>query len=113
MEIKFYSYDNGREILEIRKKELLIKVSCPISRGWQPSPVTEKNTFSVSLFQESRVHILINNACVQWVPYEKTPEGFEMHFGVNHIGSFVMTQLLMPLLSRASPDARIINVGSR
>ena len=52
------------------------------------------------LEQESRLHILVNNACVMWWPWDKTAEGHEMHWGVNHLGAFVMTQLLMPLLHR-------------
>ena len=64
------------------------------------------------LEQESRVHILINNANVLWVPLERTAEGFEMHWGVNHMATFVMSQLMMPLLHRGAPDARVITVTS-
>ncbi len=63
-------------------------------------------------FQESRIHILINNASVMWHPLERTAEGHELHWGVNHLAAFVMTQLLMPLLYRGAPDARIITVTS-
>lgn len=52
------------------------------------------------LEQESRIHVLINNATVMWHPLERTSEGFEYHFGINHLANFVMTQLLMPLLHR-------------
>ncbi len=52
------------------------------------------------LEQESRIHVLINNAAVMWVPMERSPEGFETHWAVNHLAAFVMTQLLMPLLQR-------------
>ncbi len=65
------------------------------------------------LEQESRLHVLVNNACVMWPPLQRTGEGgFEMHWAVNHLGAFVMTQLLMPLLHRGAPDARVITVTS-
>jgi NAD(P)-dependent dehydrogenase (short-subunit alcohol dehydrogenase family) len=54
----------------------------------------------MSSMKESRVHVLVNNACVQWCPLERTHEGHEMHWGVNHLANFAMTQLLMPLLHR-------------
>ena len=37
------------------------------------------------LEQESRIHVLINNASVMWRPLERTTEGFEMHWAVNHM----------------------------
>ena len=39
-------------------------------------------------------------------------KGHEYHWGVNHLSHFVMTQLLMPLLLRGAPDARIITLSS-
>ena len=52
------------------------------------------------LESEQRVHILINNASVMWMPLKRTAEGHEYHWGYNHIAHFAMTQLLMPLLLR-------------
>ncbi len=43
------------------------------------------------LFSEERVlHILINNAGIMMCPYSKTADGFEMQFGVNHLGVFFL-----------------------
>ena len=36
----------------------------------------------------------------------------ELNFAVNVLGTFAMTELMLPLLERASPDARVINVSS-
>ncbi|KOB74267.1 putative restnol dehydrogenase, partial [Operophtera brumata] len=60
-----------------------------------------------------KIDVLINNAGVV-VPLkedQKTNEGFEIHLGVNHLGHFYLTQLLMDLLKRATPS-RIVIVSS-
>ncbi len=61
--------------------------------------------------QYSKLDILINNAGVMVPPYRKTEQGFELQFGVNHLGHFALTGLLLPLLS-ATPGARIVTVSS-
>jgi NAD(P)-dependent dehydrogenase (short-subunit alcohol dehydrogenase family) len=58
-----------------------------------------------------RLDILINNASAILVPQSKTRDGFEMHFGVNHLGSFALTGLLIDRLM-ATPGARIVNTCS-
>ncbi|XP_034431547.1 retinol dehydrogenase 12 isoform X2 [Hippoglossus hippoglossus] len=63
------------------------------------------------LREVNRLHILINNAGVMMCPYTKTIDGFEMHIGVNHLGHFLLTSLLIGLLKRSGP-ARIIVVSS-
>lgn len=44
--------------------------------------------------------------------YQTTSEGIELQFGVNHIGHFLLTSLLMPKILAAGKGARIINVSS-
>ena len=63
------------------------------------------------LEDERRIDILINNSGVMGCPYTKTKDGFEMQFGVNHLGHFLLTHLLLDRLKEA-PAARIINVSS-
>jgi NAD(P)-dependent dehydrogenase (short-subunit alcohol dehydrogenase family) len=58
--------------------------------------------------------ILINNAAIMALPtYHTTPEtkDVELQFASNHVGHFLLTNLLLPLFS-ASGDARIVNVSS-
>jgi NAD(P)-dependent dehydrogenase (short-subunit alcohol dehydrogenase family) len=57
------------------------------------------------------LHLLINNAGLAG-PHGVTKSGFELAFGVNHIGHFLLTQLLTERI-RSSAPARIVTVASR
>ncbi|MBN3305981.1 RDH13 dehydrogenase, partial [Amia calva] len=61
--------------------------------------------------EEERVDILINNAGVMRCPQWKTEDGYEMQFGVNHLGHFLLTNLLLEKLKKFAPS-RIINLSS-
>lgn len=58
-----------------------------------------------------RLDVLINNAGVMATPYRKTADGFELQFGVNHLGPFALTGLLLDLL-KATPASRVVTVTS-
>lgn len=58
-----------------------------------------------------KLHILINNAGVMRCPKSYTEEGIEMQLGVNHMGHFLLTNLLLDVL-KASAPARIVNLSS-
>jgi retinol dehydrogenase 12 len=58
-----------------------------------------------------QLDVLINNAGAYFNMYEKTPEGFERTFALNHLGYFVLTHHLLPLVRKA-PRGRVISVSS-
>jgi NAD(P)-dependent dehydrogenase (short-subunit alcohol dehydrogenase family) len=58
-----------------------------------------------------RVDILVNNAGIMGIPERRTADGFEMQFGVDHLGHWALTARLMPALLRADA-ARIVTVTS-
>ena len=59
-----------------------------------------------------RVDVLINNAGVMMPPRQLTAQGYELQFGVNHLGHFALTALLFEDLRKAR-DARVVTVSSR
>ncbi|MET9292071.1 oxidoreductase [Streptomyces sp. NPDC003077] len=58
-----------------------------------------------------RLDLLVNNAGVAMVPFARTADGFESQFGVNHLGAFALTGLLLPRLLAAG-DPRVVTVSS-
>ncbi len=57
------------------------------------------------------IDILVNNAGLMAMPERRTADGFEMQFGVNHLGHFAFTAHLLAPLLRA-PSARVVTVTS-
>jgi NAD(P)-dependent dehydrogenase (short-subunit alcohol dehydrogenase family) len=58
-----------------------------------------------------QIDLLVNNAGVMGIPESKTVDGFEMQFGVDHLGHWSLTALLLPALL-CSDGARIVTVTS-
>lgn len=72
---------------------------------------------SVRRFAESvrakhpKIDVLLNNAGVMACPLARTEQGFELQFGTNHLGHFLLTGLLLPSLRAAAPS-RIVCLSS-
>ena len=56
--------------------------------------------------------LLVNNAGVMALPYARTVDGFELQFGTNHLGPFLLTGLLLPCLAE-SGNGRVVTVASQ
>ncbi|KAL4920499.1 hypothetical protein BDW62DRAFT_208986 [Aspergillus aurantiobrunneus] len=61
---------------------------------------------------EGKVDVLINNAGVMAIPWAKNKTGIEKTFAINHLGHFLLTGLLMPLILAAGPGSRVVNLTS-
>ena len=59
----------------------------------------------------AKIDVLINNAGIMACPFGQTTDGFERQFGTNHIGHFVLTNELLPLIEKGE-NPRIINLSS-
>ncbi|KXZ44364.1 hypothetical protein GPECTOR_69g457 [Gonium pectorale] len=64
------------------------------------------------LAAEPAIHTLILNAGVMACPLMYTKDGLELQTGVNHVGHFYLTQLLLPALTTHGSPARIVAVSS-
>lgn len=64
------------------------------------------------LAKHDTLHIVVNNAGVMACPQAKTSSGFEMQFGTNHLGHFLMTCLIAPALQKGAPS-RLVSLSSR
>ncbi len=58
-----------------------------------------------------RLDVLVNNAGITLRRREETSEGLDVMLAVNHLGPFLLTNLLRPLLQSSTP-ARVVNVAS-
>ena len=75
--------------------------------------LTSVDKFSIEITKRHKqLDVLINNAGIA-LPNERqeTKQGFEAHFGTNHLGHFALTGKLLPILEN-TPHARIVTVAS-
>ncbi|GAA2759653.1 oxidoreductase [Actinopolymorpha rutila] len=57
--------------------------------------------------------LLVNNAGIMALPRALTADGFERQLGVNHLGHFALTGLLLPALRAAQEEPRVVTVSSQ
>jgi NAD(P)-dependent dehydrogenase (short-subunit alcohol dehydrogenase family) len=112
----------ARVILAGRNDEKLAAVANQITESSPDATVEIGHLDLTSLAQVRRfaedflaandeLGLLINNAGVMYTPFEHTEDGFELQFGTNHLGHFLLTCLLTPALLKGAP-ARIVNLSS-
>jgi NAD(P)-dependent dehydrogenase (short-subunit alcohol dehydrogenase family) len=68
----------------------------------------------VTAFEQGHddLHVLCNNAGIMAIPRRETADGFEMQFGVNHLGHFALTGLLIDRLQETSGESRVVTHSS-
>jgi retinol dehydrogenase 14 len=76
------------------------------------SQVSIQDTAKAILQFVPRIHILVNNAGGYFASRRVNADGIEMTFGLNHLGYYTLTNLLLERI-KASAPARIVNVSSR
>lgn len=93
-----------------------IRVDVPAAR-LTVAPLDLADLASVACFADqlaadhSQLDLLVNNAGLMAIDEARTVDGFEMQFGVNHLGHFALTAQLLPLLD-ATPNARVATMSS-
>jgi NAD(P)-dependent dehydrogenase (short-subunit alcohol dehydrogenase family) len=58
------------------------------------------------------IDVLINNAGVMAIPWEKNKDGIEKTLAINHLGHFLLTKRLFPAIIAAGPGSRVVNLTS-
>lgn len=81
----------------------------PLDLGSQVSVRESAANINASV---EKIDYLINNAAIMSCPFSKTVDGIESQFGTNHIGHFLLTNLILCKILAAGEGARIINVSS-
>ena len=61
--------------------------------------------------QHDRLHVLVNNVGITLPKRTETADGIEAVFATNHLAPFLLTNLLLPLLTAGAP-ARVVTVSS-
>ncbi len=104
-------------VVPVRNQEKAAKMLADVEGAVQTVSMDLADLSSVRSFahemngQLKQLDLLINNAGIMACPKEQVGPGWESQFGVNHMGHFALTKLLMPLLER-TPSARVIALSS-
>jgi NAD(P)-dependent dehydrogenase (short-subunit alcohol dehydrogenase family) len=95
-----------------------IKAAVPGNRGVEVATFDLADLSSVQAWATRArdfglsLDLLVNNAGVMATPAMKTQDGFEYQLGVNHMGHFLLTNMLLPLMTSPERPSRIVNVSS-
>ncbi|MCF8602600.1 oxidoreductase [Gordonia sp. HY442] len=106
----------ARVTLACRNQETANGVARSIGPAATVARLDLSDLASVREFADSvdEADVLINNAGVMAVPFQRTVDGFEMQMGTNHLGHFVLTSLLLPKVTdRVVVLSSLMQYGSR
>ena len=95
-----------QEVMFISKSNQVDLLQCDLAS------LSDVRRFSCDFIAKySRLDVLINNAGIYTEKRMETVDGYEYQIGVNHLGHFLLTRMLLDLMKKSSPS-RIINVAS-
>jgi NAD(P)-dependent dehydrogenase (short-subunit alcohol dehydrogenase family) len=95
-----------------------IKAAVPGNRGVEVATFDLADLASVQAWASRArdfglpLDLLVNNAGVMACPEMRTKDGFEYQLGVHHLGHFLLTNMLLPLMTDPLRPSRIVNVSS-
>jgi NAD(P)-dependent dehydrogenase (short-subunit alcohol dehydrogenase family) len=86
-------------VLPVRSMAKGRRVAATIAGSTEVRELDLGSLASIRAFAKSwdgQIDVLINNAGIMQVPEGRTPDGFELEIGTNHLGHFALTNLLLP-----------------
>ena len=101
----------ARVVLAVRDPEKGQRVAAGIPGDTEVRPLDLASLASVRAFAAGwtgALDILVNNAGIMAVPEGRTVDGFELQIGTNHLGPFLLTGLLLPVITD-----RVVTVSSQ
>lgn len=105
------SVDRGEDARESIREEL--PAASLSVRELDLADLSSVQSFAETFTDEyDSLDVLCNNAGVMAIPRQQTADGFEMQFGVNHLGHFVLTGLLLDTLESTSGETRVVTHSS-
>jgi NAD(P)-dependent dehydrogenase (short-subunit alcohol dehydrogenase family) len=101
----------ARVVLAVRDPEKGQRVAAGLPGDTEVRPLDLASLASVRAFAAGwtmPLDILVNNAGIMAVPEGRTADGFELQIGTNHLGPFLLTDLLLPVITD-----RVVTVSSQ
>lgn len=112
------------QVRDMKRGQEVLEDILSTSKGTGKLEILEMNLDSLAsiragasefLKKSQTLNVLVNNAGIRNPPEGRTIDGFEIQFGTNHLGHFLLFQLLKPtLLASSTPEfnSRVVNVSS-
>jgi len=107
---RVFAAKGARVVFAVRDESKGRDAAATVSGDTEVRPLDLADLESVREFAKQwsgDIHVLVNNAGVMVPPHGHTKDGFELQFGINHLGHFALTNLLLPHIS-----GRVITVAS-
>ena len=107
----------GRNTKKVKETQVAIEADVPgvkirvLELDLNSQEQVRKAAAEVNAYEEV-IDVLVNNSGIMAVPYGKTADGIEQQFGVNHIGHFLFTNLIIDKILASTFGGRVINISS-